>query len=98
MVTASESCPNSKASALGLGPGDEKFEPVNGQSPWFQVYAVEKLGWGTTSYNMEQVDEPWLFPWFNTPQYEWDFAASYRTLIPMPPDQPYDDRAWYYDE
>ncbi|MDD2665928.1 MAG: DUF362 domain-containing protein [Methanocellales archaeon] len=97
MITASDVCPGSMADDKGLGPGDEKFEPVNGQSPWFQVYAVEKLGHGTTSYTLEQVDEPWLFPWFNTPQYEWDYGASYRSLIPMPPDQLM-ERGWYYDE
>lgn len=98
MITASDVVPGSKADILGLGPGDEKFEPVNGQSPWFQVYSVERLGQGTTSYNLEQVDEPWLFPWFNAPQYEWDFAAGYRNMVPFPPDQPYDERAWYHDE
>ncbi len=100
METASDIVPNSMAAAKGLGPGDEKFEVLNGQSPWFQVYAVEKLGQGTTSYAMEQVDEPWLFPWFLIEHYEWDYSAPYRRLIPKPPDKPYTDptTSWYHDE
>jgi hypothetical protein len=99
MTTASEPMPNSKATQLGLQAGDEKWEPINGQSPWFQIYAVEKLGHGTTSYNLETVDEPWLFPWFLTEHYEWDYSAPYRRLIPKPPDQPLGSpSAWYHDE
>jgi uncharacterized Fe-S center protein len=99
MVTASDIVPNSMAVEKGLGPGDEKFEALNGQSPWFQVYAVEKGGWGTTSYTLEQVDEPWLFPWYLTPQYEWDYSSPYRTLIPKPPDKVFGSpNSWYHDE
>ncbi|MDD2777499.1 MAG: DUF362 domain-containing protein [Methanocellales archaeon] len=99
MVQASESMPNSLAARKGLKAGDEKWEPLNGQSPWFQVYAVEKLGQGTTSYTLEKVDEPWLFPWFLTEHYEWDYSAPYRTLIPRPADKAVSDpTAWYHDE
>lgn len=99
MTQASEPMPNSKATEKGLRAGDEKWEPINGQSPWFQVYAVEKLGYGTTNYALETVDEPWLFPWFLTPLHSWDYSSAYRTLIPKPPDKPYTDpTSWYHDE
>jgi hypothetical protein len=99
MMTASAVVPNSLAARKGLKAGDEKWEPLNGQSPWYQVYAVEKLGHGTTSYTMSKADEPWLYPWFLTELYQWDYSAPYRTLIPRPPDKAVTDTtAWYHDE
>jgi hypothetical protein len=99
MTTASDVTPGGRAWEKGCGPGDEKWEPVNGQSPWFQIYSVEKGGWGTTDYDLVTIDEPWLFPWFMAQFHEWDYPEAYRTLIPRPADIPVEKpTSWYHME
>ncbi len=44
--------PWSRAEELGLKPGDDKFKAVNGFPPRVQVKAGEKIGLGTTDYEL----------------------------------------------
>ncbi|PTD94762.1 iron-sulfur cluster-binding protein [archaeon SCG-AAA382B04] len=99
MYKAAPYLPGSLAEQKGLKAGDEKFEPINGQSPYFQVNAVENLGYGTTNYELVEVeDSPWEYPWFLAPLYEWDYRESYETLD-YPEDKDVNESgAWYYTE
>jgi len=90
--------PGSAADAFGLEAGDEKFEPVNGQSPYFQAQAVENLGYGTMDYDLIEVDQDWRFPWFLAPLYDWSIQRK-MSDIEWPEDKPVDvPGEWYYEE
>jgi len=99
MYKAAPPLPGSLAKQKGLEAGDEKFEPINGQSPYFQVLAVEELGYGTTNYELVEVENSqWEYPWFLAPLYAWDYRESYATLE-FPEDKTDDNsKAWYYSK
>jgi uncharacterized Fe-S center protein len=61
LIDAAPAAPGSRAEALGLKPGDDKFKAINMVSPRIQVRAAEKLGMGSMDYEMITY-EPVLTP------------------------------------
>lgn len=52
LIDAAPSMPGSRADALGLKPGDDKFAAVNLVTPRIQLRAAQKLGIGTMDYEL----------------------------------------------
>jgi|GEM_PF-44908 len=61
MIDAAPNMPGSRAEALGLKPGDDKFKAVNLASPRIHLRAAEKLNMGSMEYEVEKY-EPILSP------------------------------------
>jgi len=55
MVDEAPIVPNSIAAKLDLKPGDNKWLKIHGKDPYIQVEACEKLGLGSTSYELVEV-------------------------------------------
>lgn len=61
LIDAAPNLPGSRADALGLKPGDDKFAAVNLVTPRIQLRAAQKLGIGTMDYELVNW-EPVLSP------------------------------------
>jgi uncharacterized Fe-S center protein/transcriptional regulator with XRE-family HTH domain len=61
LIDAAPNMPGSRADALGLKPGDDKFKAVRLSTPRIQIRAAEKLGMGSMYYEIEKY-EPALTP------------------------------------
>lgn len=61
MIDKAPIMPTSRAEELGLKPGEDKFKAVNAFTPRIQLKAAEKIGMGTTNYELV-VYEPELNP------------------------------------
>ena len=53
LIDAAPNMPGSRAEQLGLKPGDDKFKAVNLVTPRIQIRAAEKIGMGTSNYELE---------------------------------------------
>jgi len=61
LIDAAPNYPGSRSDALGLKPGDDKFQAINAVTPRIQLRAAEKIGMGSMTYELEKY-EPVLTP------------------------------------
>jgi uncharacterized Fe-S center protein/transcriptional regulator with XRE-family HTH domain len=61
LIDAAPNVPGSRAAALNLKPGDDKFQVINLASPRIYLRAAEKLSMGSMQYEIEKF-EPVLSP------------------------------------
>ena len=61
LINAAPNMPGSRAAALNLKPGDDKFQAINLTTPLIHLRASEKLGMGSMQYEIEKY-EPILTP------------------------------------
>jgi hypothetical protein len=96
LAKALPSYPGSMADILGLGPGDEKFGPVNIGDPYIQCEAGERIGGGSTNYNLIEVTPVWRGLWADDPYYLHDQVTKLRDYFQGPEKHQNDPRALYF--